>query len=102
MADLPSSDNSSCGILHLCASFHFRRPHIFLHSTQNFPFAFGRLMLLSGKQPAQTAQRGDLIRKEILKNSPVKCHQNFPTIAGKQLCFLSMPGKVFVTSQRFA
>lgn len=58
--------------------------------------------MLCGKQPVQTAQRGDLIRKEILKNSPVKHHQNFPTIAGKQLCFLSMPGKVGVISQRFA
>lgn len=99
MADLPSSDNSSCRILHLCASFHFRRPHIFLHSTQNFPSASGRLMLLFGEQSVQTAQRGDMIRKEILINPPMKCHQNFPTIAGKQLCFLSMPGKAGVTSR---
>lgn len=56
MVDLPSSDNSSCKVLHLCASFHFRRPHIFLHGTQNFPSASGRLVLLSGKQPVQTAQ----------------------------------------------
>lgn len=77
MADLLSSDNSSCTIFHLCASFHFRRPHAFLHGAQNFPSASGRLKLLSGKEPAQTAQWGDLIRKEILKTLPWNATRTF-------------------------